>query len=401
MMTGRGLRGLLLGKAFVMMTIVLSVIITRPAVVSAAPLPEFATITTGCTLIGTAEQTIVYYNFYNIPPGSHGSAFLTVSLTPNGPLTVGWISGNQDLSTAPGLYYMQLFWSDGLGGFGHTNREQVRLDSCPNSLIPSGPYVAMASEPNDQGYWTVRSDGEVFPNAADYGSLFGTPLPAPIVGMAATPDGEGYWFVTADGSVFGYGDAQLYGSAASMHLAKPVVGVAVTPDGGGYWLVASDGGVFAYGDASYFGSMGGTTLNKPVVGMAATRDGRGYYLVASDGGIFAFGDAHYQGSIASMHLSQPVVGISADAATGGYWEAAADGGVFSFNAPYLGSATDVQLACPVVGISSTPTGLGYDLLAGDGGVFSYGDAHNYGSAAYVGGFYNWDPVLKVVTSSPC
>ena len=374
-------------KLAVLAVIVVSVMSTGNPSAHATAQPEFATITTGCTKFGTGENPTVFYNFYNFPPGSHSSSFVTVSLTPNGPLTVGWTNGIEDVTIAPGLYYMQLFWSDGLGRFGQTNREQVRLDDCPNLLVPTGPYVAMASLPNDQGYWAVRSDGEVFPSAADFGSLFGTPLPAPIVGMAAAPDGGGYWFVTADGTVFGYGDAQLYGSAATLHLAKPVVGMAVTPDGGGYWLVSADGGVFAYGDAIYFGSMANVTLSAPVVGLTPTADGGGYYLAARDGGVFAFGNARYQGSMATTKLSQPVVGITTDVATGGYWEVGADGGVFSFAAPFFGSAASIQLQRPVVAIESTPTGLGCRLLAGDGGIFTYGDAHYYGSSAYVGGFY--------------
>ncbi len=228
---------------------------------------------------------------------------------------------------------------------------QIVLPQC--GAAPS-PFVAIASTPDDQGYWQATADGQVlgFGSAQTFGSMSGTVLNHPIVGMASTPSGNGYWLVASDGGVFSFGDAPFYGSTGDKVLNKPVVGMAATPTGHGYWFVASDGGIFSFGDAAFYGSTGSLHLYQPVVGMAATPDGQGYYLVAKDGGIFTFGDAYFKGSVGGRPLGTPVVGMAIDPATGGYWEVAADGGIFTYgDAKFVGSAASMHLGGPVVAIA--------------------------------------------------
>ena len=242
------------------------------------------------------------------------------------------------LPTTPKLGYY-LFEGDGsFTGFGNDSYLNYLGDLSTTAL--NQPVVAMATTPDDAGYWMVAGDGGVFSygDAGFYGSTGKLRLNKPVEGMASTPDGAGYWFVGSDGGIFAYGDAGFHGSTGSLRLNQPVVGMAATHDGGGYWLVASDGGIFAFGDAGYFGSMGGKPLNKPIVGMATTPDGKGYWLVASDGGIFAFGDASFYGSAGSIQLNQPIVGMTATPDSKGYWFVASDGGVFNYgDAPFDGS----------------------------------------------------------------
>ena len=56
-------------------------------------------------------------------------------------------------------------------------------------------------------------DGGVFTfgDAHFYGSLGGTPLPAPVIGLVPTRTGKGYWLELADASVTRRGDARNEG----------------------------------------------------------------------------------------------------------------------------------------------------------------------------------------------
>jgi uncharacterized protein YkwD len=236
------------------------------------------------------------------------------------------------------------------------------------------PAVGMASTPDGNGYWVVRSNGSVSAHgdAVNYGSMSGTSLNAPITHLVSTPDGKGYWLVGSDGGIFSFGDARFFGSMGGHPLNAPVVGLAPTPDGNGYWLVGADGGIFAFGDAKFFGSMGGHPLNAPIVGMAADRATGGYWLVGSDGGIFSF-DAPFYGSTGSLHLNKPVNGMAATPSGNGYWFVASDGGIFNFGgASFAGSAGSLQLAAPVVGMAADPATGGYWLVGSDGGIFTFG-----------------------------
>ena len=90
-----------------------------------------------------------------------------------------------------------------------------------------------------------------------------------FVAMATSPDDAGYWAADPVGGVFSFGDAVYQGSAGqlnpllppggsnSLDLVQPIVAMAATPDGEGYWLVAADGGVFSFGDAAFYGSAAG------------------------------------------------------------------------------------------------------------------------------------------------
>jgi Cu/Zn superoxide dismutase len=94
-----------------------------------------------------------------------------------------------------------------------------------------------------------------------------------VIGGGATPMGSqggagGFWSVASDGGVFPRGDAGFFGSEGATSLNKPIVGMAATPSRAGYVLAAADGGAFTHGDAAFAGSLGSTPLNQPVVGIA-------------------------------------------------------------------------------------------------------------------------------------
>jgi hypothetical protein len=269
------------------------------------------------------------------------------SVAPGGDIIYGALPYNI-VPTTPGQGYYE-YESDGLlTGFGNDNYLTYLGDLSAFTL--NEPVVAMATTPDDAGYWMVASDGGIFNygDAAYYGSMGGKPLNKPIVGIASTPDGKGYWEVASDGGIFSFGDARFKGSMGGKPLNKPIVGIAAAP-GGGYWEVASDGGIFSFGGAPFYGSTGSIHLNKPVVAMTPTADGRGYWFVASDGGIFNYGDAHFYGSTGNLTLVQPIVGMAAGPEGSGYWLAAADGGIFSFRVPFAGSLGGLDVD-DVVGI---------------------------------------------------
>jgi ribosomal protein L24E len=223
--------------------------------------------------------------------------------------------------------------------------------------------------------------GAKFGDAAELGSMRGTPLAQPVVGMASTSTGRGYWLVARDGGIFSFGDAAFFGSTGAIRLNQPIVGITPTPTGRGYWFVAADGGVFSFGDARFLGSTGAIRLNQPIVGMAATPTGRGYWLVARDGGIFSFGDARFLGGTGGQRLNQPIVGMSSTSSGAGYWLVARDGAVFSFgDARSFGSAVG-RTGQPVVGMARSTTNGGYWLGAVDGAVFSFGNADSFGAGA--------------------
>src|ERR1700681_3785762 len=193
MVLSRSSHRLGVGLVFVLVAVMLSVVSVRPVAPSAPP-PEFAAITAAPTLIGENPQPIVYYSLYNAPIGATVNMTLMVSLTANGPVTTGQVAGGGridsiqtpslvvgDTSVALGTYFMQLSWTDGLGGSGQTNRAQVTVPAYPSTVAPvQAPCVGMASIPQDAGYWVVRSDGYLFANtflgARDYGSLFGAKI---------------------------------------------------------------------------------------------------------------------------------------------------------------------------------------------------------------------------------
>jgi len=243
----------------------------------------------------------------------------------------------------------------------------------PNRVLPSGSCDALASTPDDGGYWILnRATGKIYPfgdassfgqPADDFAGVSNEFVPA-FISIVSTPDGHGYWVLAKPlsnaGSVMHFGNAGFFGDTQTIvsqrHTAfngSPVA-LAATPDGKGYWEVHSDGGVFAFGNAHFFGSMGGRRLNAPIVGVAPTGDGKGYWLVASDGGVFAFGNAAFGGSMGGKRLAGPVVGIARNPVGPGYWLASSDGGVFALGgAPFLGSMGGKHLNKPVLAIAAS------------------------------------------------
>jgi hypothetical protein len=306
---------------------------------------------TGVCVGGVSEFS---YTFYGLPQGVTTTATLSIFDSPDQEAT------GTPVTVGPGV--TTVLWNIPSPLF-HAGQHVIAVHVGSTGL-PATNLTAVSPWPISNSYAiTLPSCGT---------------SPLSFVALASTPDDQGYWQAAADGQVLGFGDARTNGSMSGVQLNHPIVGMASTPDGNGYWLVASDGGVFSFGDAPFYGSTGGMMLNKPIVGMVTTTDGKGYYLVGSDGGVFAFGDAIFRGSTGAMRLNQPVVGMALDSNTGGYWLAASDGGVFSFSAPFLGSTGGIHLNRPVVGME-TQTGTGYRLVANDGGVFSFGNSSFAGS----------------------
>ena len=221
-------------------------------------------------------------------------------------------------------------------------------------------------------------DGGVFAlgdPAGFHGSLPGAGVSVDdIVAIASTPDNQGYFLVGRDGGVFAFGNAQFEGSLPGIgDQVDDIVGIAVTPDGGGYWLVGRDGGVFAFGDAQFEGSLPGLgSAASDVVGIASTADGGGYWLAEASGTVSDFGNATSLGSPSSGGI----VSITSTPYGSGYWLVSSSGGVFGYgNAPYRGSLPGLPLTVSnIVGLVPSPNGGGYLLLGSDGGTFAFSNA---------------------------
>ena len=358
---------------------------------AAAPQPEFAAVTTGCSY--PPDQTsggmpTIDVTLYNLPAQPTVTATTSVQgvsaplilLTPFQSSAGPWVTTNAD--TPPQSSWGQpvtvsVTWTVASGS-GGTHTQLIGLSTC-SSFDFVGQTTAILADQSADGYWIVASNGRVVADGSgvsNYGDLQHVPLNAPVIGIAAQADGAGYWLLGSDGGVFSFGLANFYGSTGSLRLNAPIVGMAATRDGNGYWLVAKDGGVFAYGDAQFYGSMGGRLLNQPIVGMAVDQATGGYWLVAADGGIFSF-NAPFHGSTGGLVLNQPIVGMQVAPDGSGYRLAARDGGVFSFNMPYAGSNAGND-NFPVVSIAGTGN-TGYWLLDSCGDVFSFGSAQFHGS----------------------
>jgi len=211
--------------------------------------------------------------------------------------------------------------------------------------------------------------------APDLGPATGMRLNASIADMAARPQGDGYWLAAADGGVFGFGQAQFHGSAAGQRLAAPVVGIAATPSGNGYWLVAADGGVFSFGDAPFEGSIASRAFSTlaPIVAIESTPSGHGYWLTSADGGVFTFGDAQFEGAAVAVHHGAPVVAMAPTPSGYGYYLLSADGGVFAFgDARFQGAPVDGTHVA--TGIVLGAGNRGYQVSRSDGAVVGFGGA---------------------------
>ena len=264
---------------------------------------------------------------------------------------VAHVMARRDADAQPGATIAPPAW------LGATDGGVFSLGSAPfrgslGGMHLNQPVIAVAGDPNGNGYWLAALDGGVFTfgDARFYGSLGATRLNMPIVDMVATPSGAGYWLVAADGGVFSFGDARFYGSLGATHLNQPITGMVTTPSGAGYWLVAADGGVFAFGDTRFYGSLGGTSVTPAIAALAATPDGHGYWLLRRDGGVYHFGTAAPLPDAAGAGVL--AVGLVPTRSGGGYWIAFADGTVRAFGDASPLALPPIRLAAPVVGIAT-------------------------------------------------
>jgi len=101
------------------------------------------------------------------------------------------------------------------------------------ATIAAGDAAVGLAMAEDGGYWIATRAGQVLtsgqastePTVGSYGSVT-TGLEAPIVAIATTPDNQGYYLVEADGGVLTFGDAAVLGSTAQK-VTSPIVGVAL------------------------------------------------------------------------------------------------------------------------------------------------------------------------------
>ncbi len=96
----------------------------------------------------------------------------------------------------------------------------------------------------------MRHLGGIFAFSAPvYGSLDDdTNNPYPVVAMAPRPQGDGYWMLRSNGEVHGFPPSimdQITGTDITdvrhLTLHRPMNGIVPTSTGRGYWTVASDG----------------------------------------------------------------------------------------------------------------------------------------------------------------
>jgi hypothetical protein len=158
------------------------------------------------------------------------------------------------------------------------NYGKAPFDGSPQSsgITLSAPVSGIAVDPKG-GYWLAERDGGVLNfGAPSFGSELGKKLPAPVVAIAAEPNGDGYLLVTAKGNVYNFGHAPTYGSPATsvLHLSSPVVGIATQqatkgrPQPTGYYVVCAHGDVYNYG-IFLPGSPNGLPLPAPIDGVGA------------------------------------------------------------------------------------------------------------------------------------
>ena len=90
----------------------------------------------------------------------------------------------------------------------------------------------------------LGADAKVYPfgSAPGLGDASGH-ISGSAVGIAPTPDNKGYWTVTTTGQVFQFGTAPALGSVAAGVLipGELVTGLAATPSGKGYIVFTTRG----------------------------------------------------------------------------------------------------------------------------------------------------------------
>ena len=205
-----------------------------------------------------------------------------------------------------------------------------------------------------------------------------------VVGVAAGANGDGYYVLRSNGEVDAYG-ATNYGSPAAqgLPLGTTATGIALDSATGGYWVVSSNGTVQGF-NAPFLGQPlvppGGWGQHPAAVAIAAAPDGTGYYVLRANGAVGAYG-VKGNGSLAPhLHYgtTAPVVAVAlaVDPTTGGYWIATSTGDVASFGAPDdgspLASAHGSYNGVPVTALAATTDGTGYYVLKANGEIDSYG-----------------------------
>jgi hypothetical protein len=213
-----------------------------------------------------------------------------------------------------------------------------------------------------------------------------------VVAIAAAASGDGYYVLRSNGEVDAYG-APFYGSLVpgSLPLGTTSTGIAFDSATGGYWVVCSNGEVRGF-NAPYFGEphipSGGWGQHPAAVAIAAAANGAGYYVLRANGQVGAYG-VPGQGSLGGrLHygLTAPVVAvaIAVDPATGGYWIATSTGDVANFDAPNDGSplagAHGTYNGVPISALAAAPGGTGYYVLRANGEIDDYA-APSHGSLA--------------------
>lgn len=249
---------------------------------------------------------------------------------------------------------------DSSGDFGSAGGNRIGDSSCTVHAVQDRQGKA------DVGYNVISPSGRIFNfNTTSYGSPLGKAngTNGHFVALANNPDGQGYWTVTSRGHVYSFGSSLNYGGAAG----QSIVAITAAPDGAGYWLLGSNGVVHAFGSAAKFGNAPGAS-----VAMAATPDGQGYWIVGTNGLVSHFGSATALGSAKGKH----VVAIASAPDGQGYWLALSNGAVMNFGtAGAHGSSTGKS----VVGIASAPDGQGFYLLGSNGALYLHGNEQLKGS----------------------
>lgn len=213
-----------------------------------------------------------------------------------------------------------------------------------------------------------------------------------VVAVASTANGNGYYVLRSNGEVDAYG-APSYGSLAANSLPTGIsaVGIALDTATGGYWILSSNGAIQAFNAPSFGETLvppGGWGQHPAAIAIAAPSNGTGYYVLRANGAVYAYGVKGHGSLAGHLHYgtTAPVlaVALAVDPTTGGYWIATSTGNVVGFDAPNKGSplasAHATYNGVPVSALAATPDGSGYFVLMSNGKVEGFGTP-SHGSLA--------------------
>jgi hypothetical protein len=198
---------------------------------------------------------------------------------------------------------------------------------------------------------------------------------------------NGYWQVRSNGEVFAFGDARVYPPQGGMTHVGTVVGMCAHPSGEGYWTIDNAGRIVAAGAAQWYGDPIYNLAGGRFADIACTHTGKGYWALRWDGTIFSFGDAQNLGN--SSHVGTMPDGVQARAQAidshptkQGFWVLWQDGHVDAHNVTFLGHANRVGFTGLdwTTSLKRSSTGNGYWILSGGGIVQAFGDAQHKGNA---------------------